>query len=404
MIDRLKMFFNRGALLNAIEIVEESNIITYNLVRAKLSKGILSIVETFSSTSLNKIQEKLSAKEPVYLTINTPSILTKIIDDVSSSNKAIVNRAFPNIDFSKFKYEILKQKSSSIVSVCRIQVLENITANLKKHNIIISNISIGISRVDAISKIINENKLQLSNVSLELLENDIIEVNRLKEDEIIKSYVIADMTINNSYLLGFSNILSIVGVSSSISSNLEAVNESIQNSLFNRRFFYYISRSILGFLLLLLLVNFLVFNYYFSKNESLKLTTPLNNAKSSQLSVLKESVNKKELQVKSIFAPSHTYITYVFDDIAKNIPSDIQLTLMEYQPNASTIRNDKPIIYSKNSLVIKGETISKERFNNWIEVIEKKDVITNLEILNFTFVNDKASTFSIKISLKNEIE
>ena len=212
------------------------------------------------------------------------------------------------------------------------------------------------------------------------------------------------MRINNSYLLGFSNILSIVGVSSSISSNLEAVNESIQNTLFNRRFFYYISRSILGFLLLLLLVNFLVFNYYFSKNESLKLTTPLNNAKSSQLSALKESVNKKELQVKSIFAPSHTYITYVFDDIAKNIPSDIQLTLMEYQPNASTIRNDKPIMYSKNSLVIKGETISKERFNNWIEVIEKKDAITNLEILKFTFVNEKASTFSIKISLKNEIE
>ena len=72
----------------------------------------------------------------------------------------------------------------------------------------------------------------------------------------------ADMTINNSYLLGFSNILSIVGVSSSISSNLEEVNEYNQNSLFNRRFFYYISRFILGFLLLLLLVNFLVFNYY----------------------------------------------------------------------------------------------------------------------------------------------
>ena len=114
MIDRLKIFFNRGAFLNAIEIVEESNIITYNLVRAKLSKDILSIVETFSSTSLDEIQEMLPAKEPVYLAINTPSVLTKIIDDVSSSNEAIVNRAFPNIDFSKFNYEILKQKLSLI--------------------------------------------------------------------------------------------------------------------------------------------------------------------------------------------------------------------------------------------------------------------------------------------------
>lgn len=402
MFEDIKTYLSRGSVINTIEVADLNGQPYYKLTKAKITKGELFIIEVFKSNSLQPIKDKVSDKEPVHLILNTSDILTKLVPEVSSSSDAIVNRAFPNIDFSQFNYEILKQTSSSIVCAGRTQVLSKFLDSFREINIYISSISLGICRINSVAAILENRELQLTNSVLNLSDSKEIQSKQSRVDSQLVTYTIGDIQVSNEYLLSFSNILSLYGSSSGVSSNYEDLNTALNSDLYNRRFYHYTLRGIIGFLLVILLANFFVFHHYYTQNSTLNSSNNIGSDDIKSVTQLKEIVTKKEAQVKTLYASSQSKTAVVLDQLANAVPPEIKLSIMTYQPLIGSIKKTQLIDYSTNAILIEGDTNDKDVFNEWIDTIESNKYFSELEIVEFSYVSNNLSTFSIRITLSDE--
>tara|TARA_R110002012_G_scaffold294098_1_gene490040 strand:+ start:25717 stop:26934 length:1218 start_codon:yes stop_codon:yes gene_type:complete len=405
MLERFIKIFNEGSLYYGLEIAEHNNELTFYLSEIKRKNNELSIKKMLSETNLASISSTIRKNTPVILTLNTSEIVTKIIASPSSKNPEIVVREqFPNLDFNSFYYSFTQNDGYALVSILKKGNLESYLENISNTKITICKVIIGISEIDTIVSYLKSDVLQVSNSVLYFENNKLKDSHKLSSTEIDKpkTYNLNEITISGQSILGFASVLTFIAKKRKTITNFDEKEENLITEFKGKRYFDILLKLSLGGIFTILLLNFLIFSYYFEEVNSLKSVASFNNENKKVLIDLKEDVERKEKRVETIFSSSNSKSSFFLDQIALNIPNSLSLSSLEYQPLLKPIRESKDIQIGRNTIIINGNSNNSQEFSEWIQTLETLKWVQQIQILDYDYENASSSLFSIKIEMNEK--
>ena len=401
MIEKLKKHIKNGNCYTGVEYVEhDNNILELHCTQISRKKGALEIMNSFTFKTITEFSSKIKKGTPLYLVVNTPHVISKIVKKRMDNDLATINNAFPTINLDAFYYEITSFGSQTMVAICRKEHITEVLDSFldKKHEIV--GFSLAFQQLYRTESFINKSIIKLPYTTLNKETYQIFSKEKNKPS--IEEYDINGVTIKNTFLLSFSAALSQFFQGPLLASNFIEKIDYLKNEYYQKRFFKLFSKAFGIFILSLLLVNFLFFNHYFQKIEALEQTTAINASNKEKLLKLSELVLKKEKLVDDVVSSSSSRSSMYLDQIASLLPNTLLLSSMNYQPVESKIKKNEAILFKLNVLEIEGYSKNDNDFSKWTEAIEKLNWVQEVAIENYGFENKTTSFFKIAIQVINE--
>lgn len=400
MFERIKTSFLYGNYFCGIEhISKENESIIYTTVLKKNKKEV-DISDSFSSKSVKEVVQKLSKKQHVCLIINNEHVLTKSLVNEPLDNIKLVNKAFPNINIAEFYYEIIQQGKTCFISICRKAYVDSLIKTYTDLNIYVINFSFGNSIISSIVKYMDSDSISTSNVFISV-KNDFVDTLDLNENINEIAYNINDLNTTNTYLLSLSaGLTSIINTFKPITSFQEKKNE-LTDTFKQVRFFSQFIKVGLVFILSLLLVNFLFFNFYFNEVNALNETSQLNQTTKNKIIKLNEEVSKAQKMTDDMLKSSVSKSSFYINEIVNSLPESILLSEINYQPLIKNIKKDKAIVLNQNIIIVTGTSSNSILYSEWVTLLETINCIDKVEVETYSD-SKTTSNFSLKITLSND--
>ena len=390
-----------GKRYYAVEITRTDAKAPLAFISLQKKKNTLEVTEQCDDVTLKTLSGLLKKNTPLFVVINTPQVLTKVIANTGGDDLAAVNGAFPNIKTEDFYYERTVSGSKCTVAVCRKEQVHTLLRECREANLHIAGFSLGILPVSSIKDFIPAYVISLPHTEILLKDREIEAIGKSEQPQ-SKTYEINGITLENSYLLGFGAVLSHIVKNGRTRSDLEAVNAGLLSELHHKRFFSFFLKAGLGVLLAVLLLNFFFFNHYYTKAEALRDTVTVKSADKNQVPELNRRVNEKQQRVTAMLAAVASKSSFYIDNIAAALPSAVLLSAIIYQPVEGRIQPESEIAVKPGILSISGASKDSEAFSRWIETMEKWDWIARVDIRDYDYSNASTSLFTLQITLQHE--
>lgn len=176
----------------------------------------------------------------------------------------------------------------------------------------------------------------------------------------------------------FACALSFVQNENSNLQGLDMIDENLNSYTYRRRYHQVLKLSVV-FILSLLLVNYAVFDYYFSGNTVLDQRIALSRSE-----LLKVEQKKNELQTKKQFVAVNglgvpSEMALYADQLALLLPVDTYFESLNLCPMQKSKR-DKQVRFDKTQIHIRARTSHTENINRYIEQIEKLHWVDRVSI------------------------
>lgn len=381
-----------------------------NTVTLKRSKSDVSTEAKSSGIKdIDSLSKIINTKNPIVLVINGKGIIHRKV--ATSENEPLVttlNKVLPNANSNEFY--IQKQDinlSQNYISVVRASVVNDILEEFKKNNItnivecligpfVINNV---LSLID--KNIISNEFLTIGNNRLLIREDKIHEV-QLTDD--VENVVIklGDDLMEGKLVISFSAALSyFVGASEGLI-NSEVV-DSIKDDFKQKQKFQFFGWSLLLSTLLILLVNYFVFNHYWEKSNEMNSKLTLNQSALKKYESLKTEYSQKKtfLEQNGLLESSRT--SYFADRLAASVPLSIQLLEMNIHPlKKKDVKDLSNAFYFDNKIIkISGKCNRNTELNDWMKELETNTWTEKVKLLDYKQANAKEDgVFFIEIKLK----
>jgi Tfp pilus assembly protein PilN len=370
-----------GKRFTAIEYAENGN---FNLLQLVKKKKELQISKKDTLNNFDAVISAFKGQKHCFLIINDEHVLSKKIAVTNSDEKTILRTAFPNITISDFYYEMYSNESDSFVAIARKNIVDDIIKTYQKGNISVIDFSLGNLAVKNLQPFIDNEKLFSSNAKIHFEQN---EINGIKKQEVSnEQYLINDLKVSNKEVLPLAGIISYYTKNATSSIQKELKDQYIQ-----KRFFDVGLKAGLGFLLIVLLLNFLFFSHYRNEINTLNAELQLSESYKIQLNNYQKLVIQKKQLVKSVQSASNSKLSQYIDELGMTTPQTVLLSLIAYQPIAGIQKKDKPLLFQKNKIIVKGISKEDADFSNWISTLEKKPWIENISINEYGKGNRRKS-------------
>ncbi|WP_303316679.1 hypothetical protein Q4Q34_07700 [Flavivirga abyssicola] len=401
MFERLKSYLIYGNQFCGVEHTTYNNeSVIYSTVLKKTKKAV-DINEIFTSSSIKELTSKLAKKQHLFLIINNEHVLTKTIKSEQTDDLKLVNKAFPNINVLEFYYEVLKQDDRFFVSICRQSYIDTLIKTYTENGLYILNFSLGNSILTDIVTYIDDTITLTSNASI-TTENNFIKSIDLSESIQKKQYHVNGLTVSNNNLLSFSGALSYVLNKYQPVINYKDKKNTLSNTYKQIRFFSQFLKTGLIFILGILLVNFLFFNFYFEKVKALNETSQINQAAKEKILKLNHTVSKSQRMTDDMLKSSSSKSSFYINAIVTSLPETVLLSEINYQPLEKKIKKDKTIVLRKNTIIVSGDSNNSQQYSKWISILESIDWVNNIEVLDYSDLKKTSSHFSIKINMTDD--
>jgi len=366
-------FFKYGKNYTAIEQTENDGFVFLQLVQ---KKNELQLLKKGTANSQAQVIEKIKGQKHLFLILNDAQVLSKKVSFLQEDEKAVVKNAFPNISMGDFYYEVYTNQEASFVSIARKETIDAIISNYAKEGIYVIDFSLGNLALKHITKIQEHAQLDTSNA---MVNFDNQQIKEIKKQEIQTTvFTINELEVSNKEILSLAGIICYYTQDSSSKDQ-----KQLQEKYLQKRFFDLGLKVGLGFLLITLLINFFAFTHYRDQVGNLSGELQLSETYKNQLSKLQQEVTQKKSLVQSVNAASHSKVSQFFDEIGSSIPVTNLLTQINYQPKEGVQKKDKAMLFRENSIVVKGICKDDITFSNWISILEKKDWVQEVSILDY---------------------
>lgn len=357
----------------AVEHTENGMIYCLELVK---KKDELLISNQFESDVFDEVLKGLKKQKHLFLVLNNEQVLSKKIPFTDANDINSLRIAFPNISISDFYVEIYHTKTTSFIAIARKEVVDTLITKYQEKGIMVIDFSLGNLVFKNLIPFIDNNIFYSSNAKIEILDTEVVELE--KEPTSTLEYTINDLKIYNYQLL------SLAGVICYYSKNTASkIQKQLSEKYLHKRFFDIGLKTGLGFLLVILLVNFFFFSNYRDKVGALEGELQLSTTYKKQFNNLQKEVIQKKRLVASVNAASKVSITNYFDDLGSSVPNTILLSQINYQPLKGVQKDDKKIIFDFYMITVKGTSKENENFTNWISLLENKKWIKKIAILEY---------------------
>ncbi|MBV7269084.1 hypothetical protein [Winogradskyella luteola] len=400
MRERLLTYLKYGNRFCGIEHTTKNKSDIIFSTSLKQSKKELAVHGSWESNSIEGIAKKLPKNQPILLILNNGNVLTKTIESEQQDSLKLVYKAFPNINLEAFYYEVLSQGKMHFIALCRKDYVDGIIHKYLALKVSIIDISLGNLLVNNISSFVNREHIFSSNAEIDIENNQVVQIR--KKDVLPQSYDINGLNVNNQQLLPFSGALQIVLKTGQTQTNISDKKSFLESDFKQSRFFNLFLKVGGLFILSVLLINFFFFNHYFNKSSTLSQLSEINQSTKNQILKMDKIVSKKQKMVNDLLESNGSKSSFYSNSIIHSLPNSILLSELNFQPLLKRIKADKDIELKEKYITISGKSGDSEAFSDWISVLESKDWIAHIDIVDYGSVSSKTSDFIIEIGLSND--
>jgi Tfp pilus assembly protein PilN len=359
-----------GKVYTAIEHIEKGNFTVLQLLKKKKELQVLK-KENFGN--FEQVIASLKGVQHLFLVLNDEQVLSKKVATSNTDEKIILRTAFPNIVIQDFYYEIYKDASGSFVSIARKSNVDAIISSYQKAKIFVIDFSLGNLVIKSVIPFVETKQLLSSNAQIIFEDQAIVDIQKREVKE--ERYILNNLEISNS------EVLSLAGIISYYTNNgVSVLHKQLKETFVHKRFFDVGLKAGLGFLLLLLMVNFFFYSSYRDQVGEMLGELQISQTYKNQLNALQEEINQKKRLVESVESASNTKLSKYIDELGSTTPQSILLSQIHYQPIEGVQKKEKPIAFQKKQIVVKGGSKENEDFSKWISQLEQKQWIDKITI------------------------
>lgn len=396
MLQKLSSFFWYDGSYHSVVVGGDATA-TYHLTKAKLIKGAFEDLEFSALESLESLKQELGKTAHLQLTIDNDKVLSKTVPWHEDSDKLLAE-AFPGLNTSEFFYQITPWGSYGLVSIVRKDAVTSIVESFEKAGLKPLGISLGVGSIQPLSGLIDQDTILTSSKKLRL-ENDSLLGIESSDDHI--DYSIEGTTIHSDYLLSVAGLFGYLNRSSI--SNLK---EDTSNLLSDFKHRVFAKKGIvvgLAILLVLLVVNSILFNSYYTRLSQLQDQMALAQNQKEVLAQKNKRIEQKQRLVNSILQAGGSKASFYSNRIVASLPTSIKLDLLAYQPLSKAIRQGQPIEVHENRINIEGTSLDSAEFSIWMNDLQKLDFVE--EVITYQYEQGRRSTsFGIQLNIFDETQ
>lgn len=374
-------------------ILLPENAYEINVVILKKVKSILAIEKQKEGiVSFEELAQFIDPKLPIILVLNGKGIIhRKVTFSENDTQVTLLNKVLPNANLNEFDLQQTSISSSQgFVSIIRSNILNEIIEQLKKNKLTgIAGCLLGPFVINNLLPLINTDiisneQLRFSAYQLQIREQQITDVGS-SEEEGEEAIEIGSDSIKPKLLIAFAAALSyFLGADAGIAKS--EVIDNIKEEFKQKQKFEFIGWSLLIAAFSVLLVNYFVFNHYWTKNLGLSSTLASNQSALNRYDTLKvEFAEKKEfLQQNGLLENSRT--SFYADKLAASLPSSIHWIDVNIHPVKKKQVNDETegFFFENKSIKISGKCQRSTDLNDWMKEVKLKSWISSVTLLNYT--------------------
>lgn len=373
--------------------VEHADNGQFFFLKLKRKKKELVLSNQGEAADFNALVSEIQGQKHIFLVINNEQVLTKKVANTNTTEERLVKATFPNIALSEFYYKVYTNDQHAFIAISRKDYINDIIEQYQSEKISVVDFSLGSLSLERLTALIDHDQINASNAQVTLDEHGIANIEKQVVQE--EDYTINELTISNRQILSLAGIIDYyTGGASETSTQKQLQQEYVQKQFFNLGF-----KFVLGFLFVALLVNFLVFSSYQSKELAYSAELQVNEAKKKELTGLKDLVFRKRKLVESISSSSNSKVAWYFNEISASVPSSILLGNMVFQPLNGTMKENKRVRFKDKTIEVSGVSIYDKDFTKWIATLEKKTWIDEVGIVNYGRGKKTRSSFDLIITV-----
>jgi Tfp pilus assembly protein PilN len=343
-----------------------------------IQKDALSIDSKFEvEGDLRKVLKKIPADLPVSVSITGKNVLTKKTAKVEDMGPDKLLRLFPNIKPEQFYIQNFISGEFSFISIIRKEVLDEILLSFNKSDLNTLLLNLGpfatshiLGQLNVYGKAIRFDGHIINLSEKNVWENYKYEASAKSEfplkidiESIAEQYIVAYAA---AFQLALYNKLNAVVVP--VDSVYNKLSDFEQKQKFNFRL-----AVILGSFFVLLLLNFLLFSYYSSKNDLLLGQVSQSTASVESVRVAENNIANNEKLLKELGWYKGVRHAWLADQLGQSIPAGINLTEISINP-LNTVESNRlrQEVYKTGTIHISGEANDLTSMNEWMYALKAK--------------------------------
>ncbi|MFY0602962.1 MAG: hypothetical protein JXQ93_03365 [Flavobacteriaceae bacterium] len=373
--------------------VEHSDNSRFFFLQLKRKRKELVLSKKGTASNFESLAQKIEGQKHLYLIINNEQVLTKKVANTNTTEERVAKAAFPNIALSDFYYDVYTNENESFISISRKEYVDGLIAQYLEHKISVIDFSLGSLVIETLVDFVTVPTITTSNAILSLEKNQVTEIE--KQEITTVNYTINDLEVSNEHTLSLAGIIRYyAGIDTA-----HNIQKELQKEYKQKRFFDVGFKLVLGILFVSLLINYLIFSTYQSKETQYKSALYINEAKKKELTNIKELVSKKKKLVESVTSSANSKVSWYFDRISASVPGTVSLKEMLYQPVIGGVKEDKKIRFDEKTIQISGVSSHDKNFTQWITQLEQNEWIIKVFNINYGLGKKTKASFDFTIAL-----
>jgi|GEM_PF-6677324 len=383
-----------------LEIIYKSEEeIEYKLIQTVLIKGQISIAENVKGSSFKELMDiKWDKSIPLFLSISGKGVLRKKVKVSNRENEVdIFQKALPNTKIDDFHFQLVEANSDfhwlMVLRKSLFQKVEGIFQNLGIH---LLGLELGFLPIQNIAHLLNVDEINIDKLKLSLESNRLVGVEE-STSPLNDRIDLAGENINSDKLMAFANSLRFFNPISGVEQNIFAINhrEFTQHRIFKLGLI-----GALSFFLLLLLINFFVFQEYNTEYSNISQQLAINKGQLDKLKLLEAEVKRNEDFFKSTDLISSSRHAYYADKLAESKPQGISWNVLKINPSKRKIEKGEDVDFQIGLINIKGISDQTAVFDQWVKRLEGEDWIKSIDIKDYqSLEKSNQNAFFIQIRI-----
>ena len=256
---------------------------------------MLSVVEQHTDiTDIAVLFSHLSAKVPIYLTVEGKGILIREVESGLREPATVLQQVMPNAKREDFYVQVSEK---ALAAVVRRTMIDELVALFRAQNLSVLSLQVGPFAINTVLPFLEETMgtVVLPGYQLSLEDQQIKAITLAGETvSLQQEYLVGEENIAAYELLSYATALSYFAPITPASTADSMITVHAEQAFYHRRFFTKAFPVVLGFFLIVLLINTVLYFQAFEQNQQLQTQSASDARLLSQLTKLQEEVESKE--------------------------------------------------------------------------------------------------------------
>ena len=368
----------------SLEIVIKSNELELKGIILKKKNNKIEVVQTLTDLNFEEWKHL-----PVILTLSGKGVLLKRAEN--SVEKVKIRNVFPAIKEDEFYSVFSPLNSGCFVSIIRHEVIAQIIETLKIKKDSIIDISLEAFVVSGFSgmqmnlpKFLGEWAVNYEEDSVaDIKKSDTYKLNRILGEDIESRFHLA-------YLAGIAFFLNL-----RISGNTKW--DLRKQEWKSKKIFQTALIGSLSFLLIFFLGNLIINNFLKNTNNTISKKAYSVSALVEAKENIQKEINRKNDFINQLQLTKNAQFANLAEEIGVTVPSNIQLTALNFNPLKKAVRKKKEIAFDGGVLIIEGVSMKSIYYHKWARELKKINWVKKIELVAYEVNREKVGEFIIEI-------